>query len=157
MQSPRDCRVNNTVQTLNLHCNNIGPDGAKAIGKALEVNTSLTELSLNGNQIGDDGAIAIGKALEGNKTLIKIGLGLIGIDGAKAIGAALEVNETLQTLSMASTLIEAQGAMCIAEALKCYCASVHSSSEDYSEQSYSVILTLTCFYLVLLRQRAQQL
>eukprot|EP00808_Paulinella_micropora_P031759 g27269.t1 len=29
-------KVNNTLQTLDLYKNNIGPDGAKAIGKALE-------------------------------------------------------------------------------------------------------------------------
>eukprot|EP00808_Paulinella_micropora_P006459 g82940.t1 len=116
--------VNKSITTLNLNLNNIGPDGAAAIGKALEVNEALQVLSLIDNNIGPEGATrrqpcqGFDWIVQGNKTLIKIDLGLIGIDGAKAIGAALEVNEILQTLSIASTPLEAQGAMCIAEALK---------------------------------------
>ena len=40
--------------------NQIGDQGATAIGKALKVNGALTTLLLGGNQIGDQGATAIG-------------------------------------------------------------------------------------------------
>ena len=46
--------------------NEIGAEGAKAIGEALKVNTSLTEIDLNNNNIGVEGAKAIGEALKVN-------------------------------------------------------------------------------------------
>ena len=48
-----------TVLTLNR--NEIGNDGAAALGECLKYNTSLTELSLYGNEIGYNGASALGK------------------------------------------------------------------------------------------------
>eukprot|EP00808_Paulinella_micropora_P017324 g79468.t1 len=47
-----------------MYNNNIGPDGAKAFARVLEVNKTLQALGLRSNNIGDDGAKAIGKALE---------------------------------------------------------------------------------------------
>ena len=52
-----------------LYLNKIGPEGATAIAKALEVNRVLTSLNLYQNAIGDEGAAAIAKALEVNAVL----------------------------------------------------------------------------------------
>ena len=46
--------------TLDLSANLIGPEGAQAIAEVLKANTVLTNLELYGNNIGDDGARAIG-------------------------------------------------------------------------------------------------
>eukprot|EP00944_MAST-04C_sp_MAST-4C-sp1_P011864 g11864.t1 len=51
---------------INLNRNNIGDEGAKAIGEALKVNTSLTLILLSSNEIGDEGGKAIGEALKVN-------------------------------------------------------------------------------------------
>ena len=59
---------------INLYYNNIGDEGAKAIGEALKVNTSLTEINLNGNKIGVEGGKAIGEALKVNTSLTEIDL-----------------------------------------------------------------------------------
>ena len=59
---------------INLHWNNIGVEGAKAIGEALKVNTSLTEISLYENNIGDEGGKANGEALKVNTSLTFISL-----------------------------------------------------------------------------------
>eukprot|EP00808_Paulinella_micropora_P020740 g14005.t1 len=141
-------KVNSTVQTLNLDCNKIGPDGAKAIGKALEVNKTLREIELGRNDIEDEGAQAIGEALKANKVLqrlniegngigdkcvaafadaLKVNTSLTSLDfesnyikqeGAKQIANALEANKVLQTLNIARNNIGDQGAAAFADALK---------------------------------------
>lgn len=50
----------------------IGPEGAKAIAKALEKNTTITSINLQCNEIGYQGAIAA--ALKKNTTLSSIDL-----------------------------------------------------------------------------------
>ena len=47
---------------INLNWNNIGVEGAKAIGEALKVNTSLTDIWLRHNEVGDEGVKTIGEA-----------------------------------------------------------------------------------------------
>ena len=39
--------MNTSLTDINLHYNNIGDEGAKAIGEALKVNTSLTGINLD--------------------------------------------------------------------------------------------------------------
>lgn len=55
--------------TLNLYNDNIGAEGAKVIGKAIEVSKTMTKLDLSYNSIGPEGAKAIGKAIEESKTM----------------------------------------------------------------------------------------
>ena len=47
--------MNTSLTCIGLDGNEIGVEGAKAIGEALKVNTSLTSISLDGNEIGDEG------------------------------------------------------------------------------------------------------
>ena len=54
---------------LDLACNSIGPDGAKALAKALD---GLEELDLGNNGIGDGGIKWLAKALKENTTLRKL-------------------------------------------------------------------------------------
>eukprot|EP00966_Prymnesium_polylepis_P234828 5431507-Prymnesium_polylepis.1 len=55
-----------------LNHNNIGDQGATAIGEALKVNGALTSLWLIDNKIGVQGASAIGEALKANGALIEL-------------------------------------------------------------------------------------
>ena len=61
-------------------------EGAKAIGKALEVKSTLTYLYLEVDDIGAEGAKAIGKALEMNSTWTDVNLcrNCIGDEGGQA-------------------------------------------------------------------------
>eukprot|EP00808_Paulinella_micropora_P023624 g11902.t1 len=113
-------QVNNTLQTLDLYNNNIGPDGAKAIGKALELNQTLRELNLRYNKIGDDGANAIGEALKVNTTVqtLNIGYNNLGEKGAALIAEAIKVNKTLREINLRWNNIGDAGAQAIGEALK---------------------------------------
>ena len=51
--------VNASITNLGLWGNEIGSEGAVALGKALEVNASITNLNLYRNGIGKDGAVAL--------------------------------------------------------------------------------------------------
>ena len=57
---------------LNLYRNEIGNEGAAAIGDALKVNGSLTSLNVGYNMIPDDGATAIAEALKLNGSLKEV-------------------------------------------------------------------------------------
>jgi len=145
-----------TLKPTNIGYNNVGENGAIALGKALENNKTLKTLdirifrikqmiwlfhlfwfnkrtlkltNIGHNNVGDNGAIALGKALENNKTLqilsicifrikqmiwlfhlflfnkrtlkpTNIGYNNVGDNGAIALGKALENNQTLQILSI---------------------------------------------------------
>jgi len=149
-----------SMKPTNIDCNNIGDNGAIALGKALENNKTLQTLyirifrikcgikqmiwlfhlfwfnkrsmkliNIGDNNIGDNGAIALGKALENNKTLQELYIGIfrikqmiwlfhlflfnkrsmkptnidcnnIGDNGGIALGKALENNKTLQELDV---------------------------------------------------------
>ena len=52
---------NTSLAKIELSCNEIGDEGAKAIGEALKVNTSLTDICLDVNKIGVEGGKAIGR------------------------------------------------------------------------------------------------
>jgi len=54
--------------TLYLYNNNIGPEGAVALGRALESNNTLQKLLLDNNNIGNDGAVAIIGGIARNNT-----------------------------------------------------------------------------------------
>ena len=69
--------MNTSLTKIYLNGNNIGDEGAKAIGEALKVNTSLTKIDLGGNNIGVEGGKAIGEALKVNTSLTKIYLTII--------------------------------------------------------------------------------
>merc|ERR1712060_997279 len=87
--------------------NMVGPEGAIAIGKALEVNAVLTSCNLMFNSIGDEGAKALACALEVNGVLTSCDLSYnsIGVEGAKALASALEVNAVLTEVNLSSNCI----------------------------------------------------
>eukprot|EP00633_Aureoumbra_lagunensis_P003707 CAMPEP_0197301422 /NCGR_PEP_ID=MMETSP0890-20130614/50389_1 /TAXON_ID=44058 ORGANISM="Aureoumbra lagunensis, Strain CCMP1510" /NCGR_SAMPLE_ID=MMETSP0890 /ASSEMBLY_ACC=CAM_ASM_000533 /LENGTH=734 /DNA_ID=CAMNT_0042780721 /DNA_START=433 /DNA_END=2636 /DNA_ORIENTATION=- len=103
----RALATNTSLKALNLGANNIGVEGAKALATALGTNTSLQKLWLGGNNIGDEGANAIGRALRTNTSLQQLDLGgnNIGDEGANAIGRGLGTNTSLQELHLESNNI----------------------------------------------------
>jgi len=126
-----------------LYCslgyNKIGPEGATAIAKVLEVNRVLTNLHLSDNRLcgvwkEDDvrggfhymgtntaeGINAIAKALKVNRVLTTLVLSFNGIgdEGAKALASALEVNAVLTSCDLSQNRICFSGASELASALK---------------------------------------
>jgi hypothetical protein len=74
-----------------LGFNQIGDEGAIALGEALAANTTLRRLHVNGNKVGQDGAVALAIALVDNAALEQLNVGANQIDapGALAILEAL--------------------------------------------------------------------
>jgi len=91
-------------ETLILHFNNIGREGAAALATALTTNTTLTTLDLYGNNIGAEGAAALATALTTNTILTTLNLcwNGIGAEGAAALARALTTNTSLTTLDLGS-------------------------------------------------------
>ena len=113
-------QVNQSIQSLNLHGNQIGDAGARALGAALQVNQTIQSLNLGYNLIRDTGAQALGKALQVNHTLQMLNLfdNQIGNEGTQTLGAALEVNQSIQSLDLYKNRIGDAGAQALGTALQ---------------------------------------
>nr|XP_058943330.1 nucleotide-binding oligomerization domain-containing protein 2-like [Pocillopora verrucosa] len=105
---------------LVLNSDEIGDDGAAALGQCLKHNTSLTTLELNSNKIGNVGATDLGECLKCNKSLTRLELSgnEIGNDGTAALGECLKHNTSLTTLILCSNKIGDVGATALGECLK---------------------------------------
>jgi Ran GTPase-activating protein (RanGAP) involved in mRNA processing and transport len=110
---------NSSLTTLHLSDYSIGAEGAKALGAALAQNSSLTTLHLNYNKIGAEGVMALGAALAQNSSLTTLDLidNYISDDAAQALGAALAQNSSLTTLNLTDNIIGAEGAKALGAAL----------------------------------------
>ncbi|KAL0229348.1 hypothetical protein GEMRC1_013966 [Eukaryota sp. GEM-RC1] len=109
-----------SITMLDLRCNRIGSEGARALAEALKVNSTIIEIYLDKNSIGPEGARALAEALKVNSTIIEIYLdkNSIGPEGARALGEALKVNSTITHISLFANSIGSEGARALAEALK---------------------------------------
>ena len=127
---------------LNLSCNSIGDDGAKALADALKkcCNIKLTSLNLSSNSIGDDGAKALADALKNccniKLTSLNLSSNSIGDDGAKALADALKncCNIKLTSLNLSSNSIGSDGAKAFVDALK-KCCNIKLTSLNLSSNS----------------------
>ena len=115
------------LTTLDLSDNAIGIEGARALASALALNEHrLEDVSLSGNDdIGDDGAVALGAALaaqsrDGQFALNGVALTSCGIGarGAAAIALALLENSRLETIDLAENPLGDRGARALALALR---------------------------------------
>ncbi len=93
---------NSDVETLLMHSNTIGDNGAIAIGECLKINCSLIAVQLASNKIGNVGAIAIGECLKVNKSVLMLDLASnnIGYSGLIAIAEGLKINRNVQKLNL---------------------------------------------------------
>jgi len=113
-------KKNNTLLSLNLDCNEIGDEEAKAIAEALEQNNTLTSVNLGDNNIGINGLKALAASLTHNTTLTSLNVWGNDIDaeGAKVLAGALKKNNTLKSLDLRDSNIDLKGAIALADALK---------------------------------------
>ena len=113
-------QINHTLQSLDLNRNEIGAVGAQALGAALQVNHTLQSLDLNRNQIDTVSAQALGAALQVNQSLQWLGLeyNYISDAGAQALGAALQINQSLRSLQLAYNQIGDAGVQALGTALQ---------------------------------------
>ncbi|KAF0978604.1 hypothetical protein FDP41_002424 [Naegleria fowleri] len=101
-----------TLTYWDLSENRITSEGVEVLVDMLKVDKSLKTLRIECNEFGDKGAEDFAQLLEVNKTLKKLMLGenAIGDEGAKEIGKGLAMNRTLKTLFLNNNLIKDTGA-----------------------------------------------
>ena len=116
---------NTALMMLDLNqYNEVGDDGAAALGTALRKNRSLRALFVANNAISEDGAESLAEMLDpldgGNDSLQSLDLGAneIGVVGAKAIAKALKHNKGLRALYIGANGIGDKGAKAFAATLK---------------------------------------
>jgi Ran GTPase-activating protein (RanGAP) involved in mRNA processing and transport len=104
-----------SLEILNLDWNQIGDDGASAMGAALAASTTITALHIEANQIGAAGAQAIGHSLKTNRSLTQLNFGRnkIGEGGAQALGEALRGSRSIKILDLNRCEIRSAGARSI--------------------------------------------
>ncbi|KAK3733911.1 hypothetical protein QZH41_000981 [Actinostola sp. cb2023] len=108
-------KYNQTVQTLNLHDNDIREAGIRDICDMMTINVWLTKLDLSGNSgVGKTGLTAMANMIEQAvmlKTLNLSGCKLQGI-GVQGLISCLASNHRLETLDLSSNEIGDTGAVC---------------------------------------------
>lgn len=111
-----------TLSSVSLNWNEeLGDDGAAAIGNALVSNVALRELRLARCSIGDTGAARLGIGLQGRSSALhtlELEGNVIGPAGAQALGTALKTNAGLDSLGLALNPLGANGAAALALGLR---------------------------------------
>ena len=110
------------LTSLDLTCNKLGAEGAKAIAGALSSGMAvLKKIVLSTNDIEDEGAVAIGESLMSNWTLEELDLAgcSIGVMGGKALGAGLQDGSALLTsLDVGFNALDEEAALSIVRAAR---------------------------------------
>lgn len=108
-----------TIETLNLECNELGDGFAAVMARVIASTTKLRRLKLGGNDL-TGGIKAIADALADNKCLVELSLSdchIVEADGA-AFGAALAANKTLKVLDLSKNRLGNEGVAPIGDALR---------------------------------------
>ncbi|KAK3282843.1 hypothetical protein CYMTET_9439 [Cymbomonas tetramitiformis] len=149
MQDIRDDKI----AELDLRGKGIGLPGALVLSKLLVFNGSLNTLNLHGNKIGDEGAKALPAALtpneegvfNGSLNALHLGDNDIGPEGAKALAGALTpnaeggFNTLLNTLNLRSNGIRDEGAKALTAALTPNEKGVFNTSLNKLDLTYNEI------------------
>jgi len=109
------------LQFLNLYNNEIGPEGAAALGTLLQENsTALLELHLGRNRVDGTGTASLATASQNNDTLLVLSLddNMIGDEGTLALAECLLSNTILLRLGLRNNKIGNAGAMALARSLR---------------------------------------
>ncbi|XP_041350622.1 leucine-rich repeat-containing protein 74A-like isoform X1 [Gigantopelta aegis] len=114
-----DIQTKDTISSLNLEDNGIGPSEMLHLGQMLLHSSSIIELKLTDNKIGTFGARLLKTVLLYNRHIVKIDIAgnNIGEKGAKYFAETLERNVYLKELNLAHNSIAEQGALYLGQAI----------------------------------------
>lgn len=94
---------NSTLVSLELACNSIRDDGAKALFNALRLNPIFVDLNLEWNEISDDSLRhAMAPLIQANnvRSILLVSNDQLGSDTVKSIASSMHGNSSLQNLSL---------------------------------------------------------
>lgn len=94
---------NSSLTSLELACNSIRDDGAKALFNAIRTNPSLVDLNLEWNEISDDSLRhSLTSLIQSNcvRSILLLSNDQLGSDTAKSIASSMHGNTSLQALSL---------------------------------------------------------
>lgn len=83
--------LSRSLRKLNLSNCDLGPGGARLLGKSLQLNQSLRQLSLDRNQIGIEGFYELARALRLNNTLLSLDLPTSDLSDSMALLARIPI------------------------------------------------------------------
>ena len=140
------------VCTLDLSLNGLTSNSTTAISNIIQGNT-LQKLDLSCNELGDRTVGEISQVLKVNSTLktLTLSLNVIGVEGAKSLATALYHNQTLEHLYIDDNAIMDDGVIAISECFKIsgsnntkltYIKSLDLSSNSLSPHSNIAITTI---------------
>jgi len=105
--------LNTHVTSLDIHCNDIGDEGAAAISYLMKKNPFIGHINVASCAISDSGAFHIGEAMKTNRTVTYLNIGnwgqhpedvplrnTIGDRGARQMAAMIRENKGLRKLLM---------------------------------------------------------
>lgn len=115
-------KKNETIESLDLSSNGLGPHGAKELSSVFMFKNVLLDLNLGGNDIGADGVSAMANALneerkvQGHCNLQRLSLNWnqLGDEGAIFLAMGLEKNSTIHHLDLSHNKIGSLGALHLA-------------------------------------------
>uniref|UniRef100_A0A915LKP2 Uncharacterized protein n=1 Tax=Meloidogyne javanica TaxID=6303 RepID=A0A915LKP2_MELJA len=140
--------LSRSLRKLNLSNCDLGPGGARLLGKSLQLNQSLRQLSLDRNQIGIDGFYELARALRLNNTLLALDLptsdlsdsmtllARIPIERARLMAIIAEIEEALKRnvdFSVTNGPTNAQLAMKAMHSLNIGCDRYNINGSETSE------------------------
>lgn len=108
--------ASSTLHEFFMQYNDIGKEGAIALGDMLIANVHLVAVILNYVHLGDQGATELGRALGRNVTLKQLDISQNGIgdEGAVALSRGLKMNASIVTLLLGGNVIGCDGACALA-------------------------------------------
>ena len=109
-----------TLTTLELRFNNLGPRGVGSLATAAASCSSLRYLSLHGNPIGDVGAAHLAKLMMLHTSLrhLDVSSAMIGDEGYSVLAQAISRNRSLLSLGLDGTFPTLTGCLSLFQALK---------------------------------------
>lgn len=140
---------NKIITKLNLHGNEIGDQGTKAIAEALRDNYAITKFDLSHNRIGAEGAKALADAFKDNYAITELNLSgnEIGDEGVKALAKALKDNYAITELTLFFNAINDEKATekisnIIKRNIECQKNTIKFLNDNFVEKNDKIIINL---------------
>ena len=128
-----DAMCRDTLQRLELSCNQFGLDGAKSLSVGLQNCSQLVELHISGNNIGSQGMSSLAEGLKSCRQLLELNISNnnIGSQGMSSLAEGLKKCGQLIKLQISHNNISTYGISSLTEGLQ-YCTNLQMLGLSYN-------------------------